>query len=172
MEGWVVDLMWVGFQLLFYVVLAFSALLFAAGLASLAANWQSIMKLFWRVHLAIGTMILLAVRDMVVEYLWPRDTSDRAMRITILCWLVFPVAMAFAIAWILPKPWKLLSLPSLMAVVFGYYRGFFSRPVLHKHWPRFVAEYDLMKTERSLSWLGLVLRLQVLRKLMGRRVRC
>lgn len=129
----------------------------------IAAALVEIAKGIWQAHKYVGYGLLWLIRDLPVLTQPTETWADEKVRKAIAFWLVVPPFLLGAVwlllAAILAGPigsWTVslvIFLPSTVAVGIGYYLSYFERPVQHYRWPRFMAQYHLLRAEGSLAYV-------------------
>jgi hypothetical protein len=129
----------------------------------IAAALVEIAKGIWQAHKYVGYGLLWLIRDLPVLTQPTETWADEKVRKAIAIWLAVPPFLLGAVwllmAAILAGPtgsWAaslVIFLPSTVAVGIGYYLNYFERPVPHHRWPRFMAQYYLLRAEGDLAYI-------------------
>lgn len=126
----------------------------------IGAALAEIGKGIWKAHKYAGYALLWLARDLPVLLLATDEWGSRGVRAAIIFWLVILppllfIGLWFAVAGLFAEQTLVLVLtaPSMAAIAYGYYTGYFERPVRHHRWPRFMAAFYLMRAEGQLTFI-------------------
>ena len=144
------------------VVVVFLLWLIVTKGEAIAAGMTVFAQAVWLVHKNIGYGLLWLVRDLPVLSLPAETWPDAKVRKAVVLWLaVVPPLLLGGIWFFLAALFSISSLwkglvvlaPSMMAITAGYFISFFEQPVSHYRWPRFLAQYHLLRAEGQLAYI-------------------
>ena len=135
---------------------------------------KEIVGAIWQTHLALGRWSVMLVRDWPVREFWQDEYSDRAVRVAIVLWLTaVPVVLTITGLLVIGLAWTAvfnslpllvglyLALPSVVAILYGYYYYYLEGPLTHHHLTRFLKEQYLMVAEAQLAWVDFSTRVRL-----------